>query len=92
MASLDALDAVRTKTDRVCPLACPKGQRVDSDHCVHIECSSGFFLNSGGDCEKRAEPARRPKAAMGQEPTHSAPSRAAAGGKCFAFNGKQYCE
>lgn len=92
VASLDALDAVRTKTDRVCALACPKGQRVDSDHCVHIECSSGFFLNSGGDCEKRAEPARRPKAAMGQEPTHSAPSRAAAGGKCFAFNGKQYCE
>jgi uncharacterized caspase-like protein len=92
VASLDALDAVRTKADRVCPLACPKGQRVDGDHCVRIACSSGFFLNSSGACEKRAEPAPRPKAALRQEPTHSAPSSAGAGGKCFAFNGKQYCE
>lgn len=92
VASLDALDAVRSKTDRICPLACPKGQRVDGDHCVHIGCGSGFFLNSGGACEKRAEPAPRPKAVMRQEQTHSAPSRAGAGGKCFAFNGKQYCE
>ena len=92
VASLDALDAVRGKADRVCPLACPKGQRVDGDHCVHIGCGSGFFLNSSGACEKRAEPAPRPKAVMRQEPTHSAPSRGGAGGKCFAFNGKQYCE
>ncbi|HLZ05252.1 MAG TPA: caspase family protein [Bradyrhizobium sp.] len=91
VASLDALDAVRSKTDRVCPLACPKGQRADGDHCVHIGCSNGFFLNSSGACEKRAEPAPRPKAVMRQESAHSAPSRAG-GGKCFAFNGKQYCE
>ena len=92
VASLDALDAVRGKADRVCPLACPKGQRVDGDHCVRIGCSSGFFLNSSGACEKRAEPAPRPKAVMRQEPTHSAPARGGASGKCFAFNGKQYCE
>ena len=48
LASLDALDAVRNKTDRVCPLICAKGQRVDGDRCVEISCGSGFFLNSSG--------------------------------------------
>ena len=28
LASLDALDAVRGKSDRVCPLICAKGQRA----------------------------------------------------------------
>jgi uncharacterized caspase-like protein len=62
LASLDTLDAVRNKTDRVCPLICAKGQRVDGERCVQIGCSSGTFLNSGGSCEKRHEPA--PKAAI----------------------------
>ncbi|MGA7073477.1 caspase family protein [Bradyrhizobium sp.] len=59
LASLDTLDAVRNKTDRVCPLICAKGQRVDGDRCVQIGCSSGYFLNSSGSCEKRHEPAPR---------------------------------
>jgi hypothetical protein len=53
VASLDALDAVRARTDRICPLVCGKGQRVDGDRCVEIGCGSGFFLNSNGACEKR---------------------------------------
>ncbi len=55
LASLDALDAVRTRTDRVCPLICAKGQRVEGDRCVAISCGSGSFLNSSGECEKRRE-------------------------------------
>jgi uncharacterized caspase-like protein len=90
LASLDALDAVRSKPDRVCPLFCGKGQRAEGDRCVQIGCGSGFFLNSGGACEKREEPAPRPRTAV-QDP---APRRAApsGGGKCFSFNGKSYCE
>ncbi len=95
LASLDALDAVRSKTDRVCPLVCAKGQRADGDRCVQIGCSSGFFLNSSGACEKRPEPAPKPKTAAQHEP--AAPHRAGGGGggggaKCFSFNGKSYCE
>jgi uncharacterized caspase-like protein len=63
LASLDALDAVRNKSDRVCPLICGRGQRAEGDRCVQIGCGSGYFLNSGGSCEKRREPAPRAKTA-----------------------------
>lgn len=63
LASLDALDAVRNKPDRVCPLICAKGQRAEGDRCVQAGCGSGTFLNSGGSCEKRREPAPRARTA-----------------------------
>ncbi|MGO8908164.1 MAG: caspase family protein [Bradyrhizobium sp.] len=63
LASLDALDAVRNKPDRVCPLICAKGQRAEGDRCVQIGCGSGTFLNSSGSCEKRREPAPRARTA-----------------------------
>jgi uncharacterized caspase-like protein len=94
LASLDALDAVRGKADRVCPLVCPRGQKAEADRCVHIGCSAGYFLNSSGACEKRLEPAPKPRTAR-QEPAASRPAAAPAsrgGGKCFSFNGKTYCE
>jgi uncharacterized caspase-like protein len=86
LASLDALDAVRNRPDRVCPLICAKGQRAEGDRCVQIGCSSGFFLNSSGACEKRPEPAPRERTAT--QPRSSP----ASSGKCFTFNGKSYCE
>jgi uncharacterized caspase-like protein len=91
LASLDALDAVRGKTDRVCPLVCAKGQRADGDRCVQIGCSSGSFLNSSGACEKRPEPAPKAQAAS-QHRQPAAPRATGGGGKCFSFNGKSYCE
>jgi uncharacterized caspase-like protein len=98
VASLDALDSVRGKTDRVCPLVCKKGQRADGDRCVQTVCESGYFLNSGGACEKKPEPAAKPQTATRREPIAREPaaSRPAApakgGGKCFTFGGKTYCE
>jgi uncharacterized caspase-like protein len=90
LASLDALDAVRDKTDRVCPLICGKGQHAEGDRCVQISCGSGFFLNSSGACEKRPEPAPKARTAIHDSaPARRAPS---GGGKCFSFNGKSYCE
>jgi uncharacterized caspase-like protein len=97
VASLDALDSVRGKTDRVCPLICKKGQRADGDRCVQTVCESGYFLNSSGACEKKPEPAAKPQTATRREPIAREPaSRPAApakgGGKCFTFGGKTYCE
>ena len=92
LASLDALDAVRGKPDRVCPLTCAKGQRADGDRCVQINCGSGFFLNSSGMCEKRPEPAPKAHTATQDPPPRARPAPTGGGGKCFSFNGKSYCE
>ena len=92
LASLDALDAVRGKADRVCPLICAKGQRAEGDRCIQVGCDSGFFLNSSGSCEKRREPAPKARTATQQEPAPQRRPSPSGGGKCFAFNGKSYCE
>jgi hypothetical protein len=36
VASLDALDAVKGKTGRICPFACALGYRADDDRCVKM--------------------------------------------------------
>jgi uncharacterized caspase-like protein len=93
LASLDALDAVRSKPDRICPLICAKGQRAEGDQCIQISCGSGFFLSSSGLCEKRSEPTPKARTATRQEPA-AAPRRSGSsdGKRCFAFSGKTYCE
>ncbi|MGY4178428.1 hypothetical protein ACVIHH_003719 [Bradyrhizobium sp. USDA 4518] len=52
-ASADALDAIKLKTARVCPLICGSGLRRDGDRCVKISCAAGYFLNDDDECEKR---------------------------------------
>jgi chemotaxis protein histidine kinase CheA len=92
LASLDALDAVRGKTDRVCPLICAKGQRAEGDRCIQIGCGIGFFLNSSESCEKRPGPAPKARTATEREPAPQRRSGSSDSGKCFAFHGKTYCE
>jgi uncharacterized caspase-like protein len=94
IASLDALDSVRNRKDRVCPLVCAKGQRADGDRCIQTGCTSGYFLNSIGDCEKRPEPPSRAKEAVRHEvlPKPQVAQPPAGRGKCFSFGGKTYCE
>ena len=48
LASLDALDAVRARTGRVCPLDCERGFRADGDRCVKITCDSDQVLGPNG--------------------------------------------
>jgi uncharacterized caspase-like protein len=92
VASLDALDAVRARPGRVCPLICARGQREDNDRCVQVSCGSGSFLNSSGACEKRSEPVPRPRTVeRDAEPRHRA-APAGGGGRCFSFSGRSYCE
>jgi uncharacterized caspase-like protein len=80
VASLDALDAVRSRSDRVCPLICAKGQRAEGDRCVQIGCESGYFLNSSGACEKRHEPAARPRVVIRGRP--ALPPQSGSSGGC----------
>ncbi|MCP4732624.1 MAG: caspase family protein, partial [Bosea sp.] len=53
LASTDALDTIKTKTSRVCPLVCDHGFKAQGDSCVKIVCAEGSFLNDDNECEKR---------------------------------------
>src|SRR6185503_17952469 len=41
VASVDALDAVKSKTTRVCPLVCDHGFKADGELCTKITCRPG---------------------------------------------------
>jgi uncharacterized caspase-like protein len=68
LASTDALDAIKLKPSRVCPLICEHGFKADGDRCSRIVCAEGTFLNDDNECEKqraktptaRREPDERP--------------------------------
>jgi hypothetical protein len=66
LASLDALDAIKLKPARVCPLICEHGFRPDGERCSRIVCAGGSFLNDDNECEKRR--ARTPSARREPEP------------------------
>lgn len=83
-ASLDALDAVRAKQGRVCPLDCDRGYRASGDKCVKITCDEGYVLGANGGCQKRPE--------REQARERRAPSSARHAGKCFVYNGSSFCE
>jgi hypothetical protein len=51
-ATIEALDAVKARTGRICPLICDTGYRADGDRCVKIVCRAGYALNDDGACEK----------------------------------------
>jgi len=79
VASIDALDTLKLKSSRVCPLVCEHGFQADGDRCVKITCAEGSFLNDNNECEKRRakkpvatrerpEPRRFPEAREGRQP------------------------
>jgi hypothetical protein len=88
VASIDALDAVKAKPGRVCPLECDRGSRANGDTCVKITCDDGYVLGSSGSCEKRPE--RKPAVAQRERRIPAAAGRR--GGKCFMYNGTSFCE
>jgi hypothetical protein len=71
LASLDALDAIKLRPSRVCPLICDRGYRPDGDQCSRITCAEGSFLNDDNECEKR-----RGKKPVAKRNTDERPSRA----------------
>jgi len=51
-ASIDALDAVKGKAARVCPLICEHGFKADGDRCSKITCRAGYEVGDDNTCEK----------------------------------------
>ena len=85
LASLDALDAIKLKSSRVCPLVCEHGFKADGDRCSKIACAAGSFLNDDNECEKR-----RAKQAGGQ--ARQTGSKAAFGSKASSGSNASYCQ
>lgn len=100
MASSDALDAVKSKQSRVCPLVCDHGFKADGDKCTRIVCGDGTVLNDDNECEKRraAKPATAKPAIAKRDVGDERPARqrrqsggaaaAAAGGIAAAGAGR----
>src|SRR5690606_30023577 len=56
--SAEALDAVRARPGRVCPLVCAAGQQPQGDICVTVACGRGLVRAPNGACV-RPQPAPR---------------------------------
>ncbi|EHR06306.1 caspase family protein [Bradyrhizobium sp. WSM471] len=52
LATFDALDAIKAKPGRICPLVCDRGFKADGDACVKIACRAGHRVNDDNECEK----------------------------------------
>jgi uncharacterized caspase-like protein len=55
LASVDALDALKAKPGRVCPLVCNFGFKADGDQCAKIACRAGYRVGDDNECEKIQE-------------------------------------
>jgi hypothetical protein len=75
VASADALDAVKAKANRVCPLVCDHGFRADGELCKPITCRAGYEVGDDNTCGKIE--ARKPTAKR-EEPKNTRPERAKA--------------
>ena len=68
LASLDAVDILKAKPTRVCPLQCGQGFRAAGEACVRITCPRGQVLGDGGKCEARQAPRTAAKPPAQREP------------------------
>lgn len=89
LASADALDALKAKPGRVCPLVCNFGFKADGDQCVKITCRAGYRVGDDNECEKIQE--KRPVATredsrrrdVDRKATESSPPKPEASGQIF---------
>jgi uncharacterized caspase-like protein len=91
-ASADALDAVKGKTGRICPLVCETGYRADGDRCVKLTCRAGYAVNDEGSCQKievKRPTAKRddPKPTSERAKADAAPARPQASGQIVCGQG-----
>jgi Caspase domain len=90
-ASANALNAVKSKVGRICPVTCEAGYRGDGDHCVKIVCGSGYVLTRENICAK-AE-AKRVAGRHQETPTRTVETPAPTSGVAradAAFNSGSY--
>jgi uncharacterized caspase-like protein len=89
LASFEALDAIKAKPGRVCPLVCNRGFKADGDTCVKITCRAGYRINDDNECEKVQD--KKPVATREdaktrdteRKQTEAAPAKPQASGQMF---------
>ncbi len=93
LASLDALEAIKAKPGRVCPLVCERGFKPAGEQCVKVTCPRGQALNENGECAAKDQdgaPARtpdRPRASKPETPnSKSTEQRPGRGGQCSGIS------
>lgn len=92
LASVDALDALKAKPGRVCPLVCNFGFKADGDQCAKITCRAGYHVGDDNECEK--VPEKKPVATredsrrrdQDRKQTEAAPSTPQASGQMICNN------
>jgi uncharacterized caspase-like protein len=93
LASVDALDALKAKPGRVCPLVCNFGFKADGDQCAKIiTCRVGYRVGDDNECEK--VPEKKPVATRedsrkrdtDRKQTEAAPSTPQASGQMICNN------
>jgi uncharacterized caspase-like protein len=98
VASIDALDIVRGKTARICPLICDHGYKADGDTCTRIICESGFEVGDDSSCERirskkpgakhESKPEQRP-ASANLSPSPAREPSSTGGRRCVATSCSQ---
>ena len=72
VASLGALDAVRSRLGRVCPLICDRGYKADGGSCTKITCKTGYEPGDDNTCEPiRARQPKKPVASIERQAPES---------------------
>jgi len=74
-ASLDTLDVLKHRSERVCPLICEHGYRADGDTCNKIVCKSGYEVGDDNTCERiRGKPSAKREGGSPARNARSIPS------------------
>jgi len=89
--SIDALDIVKGKTGRICPLICQSGYRADGDRCAKITCEAGHQLNEDQVCEPKKPAAKREESKPKRQATErtkqdAAPAKPQTSGQIYCSN------
>ncbi len=92
-ASFDTLEVLQHRSERVCPLACEHGYKIDGDTCSKIVCKSGYEVGADNTCERiREKPSAKHERAPDAAPavrrtsptTSEPPPSGGGGGRCGA--------
>ena len=84
------LDDMKKRRTGLCPPECSAREVAIGGRCVAKTCPEGERLSRGGGCVRPKPPVVRDAAVRPRRKREAAP--AAGGGRCFTFNGSQYCE
>lgn len=90
IASVDSLDAVKDKSERICPLVCEHGYRAEGEKCVEIVCKAGFEVGDDNICE-RIKPKQEAKPAPKRDEKPAAPKAESTPAKPQAASGQIIC-